>query len=455
MANIGSTISGFTALQSFTAKVVYAASGRYGVSRSSSNVTFEVGREYTGASFFKGANRPPKLRILSVFQPLVAGNPNATNDTYVAFQVYDYTLSVFRGPWCRRATINDALTYVDYFVTTIDSFGRKYGNQYTGSGSSVTTFTPTAPTYSRTASLTLSTLGRALTVNAGHNPNTFVLGASLNKMYHFHGFLTIAGYTGTWCFYTISANGTGIGFNHLLDAAPYNSGTYPNVLPYTNKLISEWRYSTLCNITSGLGYTPRIGVSTTGPIKYHGGIEPEIKFPLGVDGINVVETEVWCTYDPNDTANFFLTPLWGPGGNTEESEQGVEGTGAGSYAPAGWYGTSAENSYAYYSGNGTWLPNSYATYEPAASSTEFTYFGPYRSVPIHEVCSAPPEGRPNTGYYDTAAGFNVGTALFSDSALQNYITTIMNGSVYYNQTDGVAFMANSVGNSKIDMTSGC
>jgi hypothetical protein len=72
MANIGSTISGFTALQSFTAKVVYADSDRYGVKGSSSNVTFEVGREYTGANFFKGANRPPKLRKLSVFQPLVA-----------------------------------------------------------------------------------------------------------------------------------------------------------------------------------------------------------------------------------------------------------------------------------------------------------------------------------------------------------------------------------------------
>jgi len=455
MASIGSTISGFTTLQSFTAKVVYAASGRYGVKGSGSNVTFEVGREYTGASFFKGANRPPKLRILSVFQPLVANHPNATNDTYVAFQVYDYTLSVFRGPWCGRATINDALTYVDYFVTTIDSFGRKYGNQHTGSGSSVTTFTPTAPTYSRTASLTLSTLGRALTVNAGHNPNTFVLGAATNKMYHFHGFLTIAGYTGTWCFYTISANGTGTGFNHLLDAAPYNSGTYPNVLPYTNKLISEWRYATLCNITSGLGYTPRIGVSTTGPIKYHGGIEPEIRFPLGVDGINVVETEVWATYDPNDPANFFLTPLWGPGGNTEESEQGVEGTGAGSYAPAGWYGTSVENSYKYYNGDGTWALNTYDTYEPAANSTEFTYFGFYQTMDPLTVCSAPPEGPPQVGYYDTAEGFNVSTTLYSDSALQNPITSILGNRLYYNQTDGGTFMANSAGNGRIDMKFKC
>jgi hypothetical protein len=452
MANLGRTISDVNTLQSFTAKVVYAASDRY--EQTQANVTFQVGREYTGKSFFKGANRPPKLRILSIFQPLVTGNPNATNDTYVAFQVYDYTLSVFRGPWCKRANVNDAWTYVDYFVTTIDSFGRKYGNQYTGSGSSVTTFTATAPTYSRTAELTLTTVGRALTVNAGHNPNTFVLGGSTNKMYHFHGFLTIAGYTGTWCFYSISANGTGIGFNHLLDAAPYNSGTYPNVLPYTNKLTSEWRLAPFCNITS-LGYSPRIRISNTGPIKYHGGIEPEIKFPLGVDGINVVETEVWATYDPNDAANFFLTPLWGPGGDTQESEQGVEGTGAGSYAPAGWYGTSAENSYAYYSGNGTWLPNTYATYEPAAVSTEFTYFGFYQSMDPLVVCSVPHEGPPQVGYYDAAAGFSPNTTLYSDSALQNPITTISANRLYYNQTDGVTFMANSDGNGRIDMRFKC
>lgn len=447
MANLGRKITSINTLNNFTAKVVYAASDRYGTTQF--NQTFQVGYEYTGANFFKGLNRPPKLRILSVFQPLISGQPNATNDTYVAFQVYDYTISAWRGPWCRRAQANDPWTYVDYFVTTIDSFGRKYGNYYTGTGSSSSDSAFTAPTalFVDRTSLYLTTLGRSITVIGGHNPSTFVLSAASNKMYHFHGFLTLAGYTGTWCFYSISANGNALGFNHLLDAAPYNTGTYPNVLPYTNKFNSEWRIATVCNITTNLGYTPRISMGNTGlgPIKYHGSIEPEIKFPLGVDGINVVETEVWCTYDPNDTANFFLTPLWGPGGNTEESEQGVEGTGAGSYAPAGWYGTSAENSYAYYSGDGTWLPNTYATYTPAPSSTEFTYFGFYQSLDPLTVCSAPPEGPPITGYYETASGFVTSTQIFSDSALQNPIGNFAPSRLYYNQSNGVVFSGDPQG----------
>ena len=108
MANLGRKISNINTLTSFTAKVVYAASERYGATQS--NVTFTVGREYTGPNFFKGLNRPPKLRILSIFQPLVGGSPNATNDTYVAFQIYDYGSSVWRGPYCKRKDVNSNLT---------------------------------------------------------------------------------------------------------------------------------------------------------------------------------------------------------------------------------------------------------------------------------------------------------------------------------------------------------
>jgi hypothetical protein len=260
-------------------------------------------------------------------------------------------------------------------------------------------------------------------------------------MYHFHGFLTLAGYSGTWCFYSISANGTGIGFNHLLDVAPYNSGTYPNVSPYTNKFTSEWRLAPLCNITS-LGYSPRIRLNNTGigPIKAYFGQDPGSAFPGGVDNVNVFEVEVWCTYDPGSAANFFLTPLWSPGGSTEESEQGVEGTQAANYAPAGWYGTSAENSYAYWDGLGSWTPNTYATYQGGgASSTEFNYFGSYQSLDPLVVCSTIPEGLAMTGYYDSSAGFNMMTQLFSDSALQNPISTFAPNRFYYNQTDGVSF----------------
>jgi hypothetical protein len=458
MANLGRKVATINTSNSFTARVVYAASDRYETTQF--NQTFQVGYEYTGANFFKGLNRPPKLRILSVFQPWITtgGNtgPNASNDTYVAFQVYDYTLNAWRGPWCKRANVNDAWTYVDYFVTTIDSFGRKYGNYYTGTGSSFTTFSAPTALFSQSTSLYLTTLGRSITAIGGHNPNIFTMGGSTNKMYHFHGFLTLAGYSGTWCFYSISANGTGIGFNHLLDVAPYNSGTYPNVSPYTNKFTSEWRLAPLCNITS-LGYSPRIRIASTGlgPVKAYFGQDPGSAFPGGVDNVNVFEAEVWCTYDPGSAANFFLTPLWRPGGSTEESEQGVEGTQAAEYAPAGWYGTSAENSYAYWDGLGSWTPNTYATYQPAAVSTEFTYFGFYQSMDPLVVCSAPPEGPPKVGYYDAAAGFNVSTTLFSDSALQTPISTISANRLYYNQTDGITFMANGSGNSRIDMTFKC
>jgi hypothetical protein len=384
MANLGRTITSLNTLNDFTSKVVYAASDRYGTTQF--NQTFQVGYEYRGANFFKGSNRPPKLRILSVFQPLIGGQPNPTNDTYVAFQMYDYTLSVWRGPWCKRANVNDAWTYVDYFITTVDSFGRKYGNYYTGTGSSSTTFTAPTALFSATASLYLSTLGRSITAIAGHNPSAFIVGGGTNKMYHFHGFLTLNGYNGTWCFYSISANGTGIGFNHLLDSTPYNTGTYPNVLPYTNKLTSEWRFATFCNISS-LGYSPRIRMADTGlgPIKYYQGNNPGDAFPVNA----VDETEVWCEYNPEDTANFFLTPLWSPGGSTEESEQGVEGTEAANYAPEGWYGTSAEDSYQYWDGS-SWDPYSYATYSTGPIYDVYTISGPW-PTPM-DACMNGPKG---------------------------------------------------------------
>lgn len=452
MANLGRTISGVNTLSDFTAKVVYAASDRYGTTQF--NQTFQAGKEYTGVNFFKGLNRPPKLRILSIFQPLISGQVNATNDTYVAFQVYDYTLSAWRGPWCRRAQANDSWTYVDYFVTTIDSFGRKYGNYYTGTGSSVSTFTPPTALFVNKTNLYLTTLGRSITVIGGHSPSTFVLSAASNKMYHFHGFLTLDGYTGTWCFYSISANGNALGFNHLLDAAPYNTGTYPNVLPYTNKFSSEWRIATVCNITTNLGYTPRISMGNTGlgPIKYHNGPVPETAFPGGINGVDLFDKEVWCTYDPGNPATFFLTPLWGGGSTTEESEQGVEGTGAGSYAEAGWYGTSAEDSYAYWNGS-SWVPNTYSTYSSAPSSTEFTYFGWYQSLDPISVCTSPPEGPPNTAYYETASGFGPMTQLFYDSALQSPIGNFAPSRLYYNQSNNVVFRGDPQG--RVEFTFKC
>jgi hypothetical protein len=214
-----------------------------------------------------------------------------------------------------------------------------------------------------------------------------LLGGSDNKTFHFHGFLTLAGYTGTWCFYSIAANGTGVDFYHLLDKAPYNTGIYPNVSPYTNKLKSEWRYATFCNIDN-LSYTPRIRLADTGlgPIKYYQGPVPGDAFPVNA----VFETQVWCEYNPEDTANFFLTPIWSPGGSTEESEQGVEGTEAANYAPEGWYGTSAEDSYQYWDGS-SWDPYSYATYSTGPIYDMYTIYGPPWPTPM-DACMNGPKG---------------------------------------------------------------
>lgn len=397
MGNLGTKLYNIQTLNSFTTKVIYAASKRYGATQA--NVTFTVGREYTGVSFFKNLSRPPKLRILNIIQPLIsAGTPNAINDTYVAFQVYDYTLSAWRGPSCKRNSVNDALTYVDYFLTTIDLFGRKYGNYYTGSGSQNTSFSASGITvnfYDR-RSLYVSNLGRSITAVAGHNPSAWLLGGSDNKTFHFHGFLTLAGYTGTWCFYSIAANGTGVDFYHLLDKAPYNTGIYPNVSPYTNKLKSEWRYATFCNIDN-LSYTPRIRLADTGlgPIKYYQGPVPGDAFPVNA----VFETDVWCEYNPEDTANFFLTPLWSPGGSAEESEQGVAGTGAENYAPEGWYGTSVEHSYQYWTGS-AWDPFSYATYSTTPTLNTYNISGPW-PTPM-DACGNGPKDRNPIEVYATS-----------------------------------------------------
>jgi len=437
MANLGRKINNINSLSSFTAKVVYAASDRYGATQS--NVTFTVGYEYTGPTFYKGLNRPPKLRILSVFQPLVGGNPNATNDTYVAFQIYDYTLNVFRGPWCKRKSANSSWTYVDYFVTTIDAFGRKYGNQYTGTGSSSTTFTAPSASFSTSASLYLGNLGANITTVAGHNPSIFTLAGNTNKTFHFHGFLTLAGYTGTWCFYSIAANGSGLGFNHLLDAAPYNTGTYPNVLPATSKLTSEWRHATFCSLDQ-IGYNPRIRINSTGlgPVKYYQGSDPGIAFPANA----VFETEVWCTYDPGTPATFFITPLWAPGGTEAESALGVEETGAASYAPAGWYGTSAENSYAYWDGAGNW--SGYATYGGGVTYNEYGITGPFAEP--NEACQIGPGGRRGSVFAESFTG--MGDKLYEDSTGSTPFNAVP-GMWYYSMDNNFSFTVDP-GNGIVD-----
>ena len=122
------------------------------------------------------------------------------------------------------------------------------------------------------------------------------------------------------------------------------------------------------------------------------------------------DKEVWCTYDPGDPATFFLTPLWGGGDTTEESEQGVEGTGAGSYAPAGWYGTSAEDSYQYWDGS-SWDPYSYATYSTVVYDV-YTISGPW-PTPM-DACMNGPKGNMNREVYSPSFT-TTGDLLFMDS----------------------------------------
>jgi hypothetical protein len=217
---------------------------------------------------------------------------------------------------------------------------------------------------------------------------------------------------GMWCFYSISANGQGVGFNHLLDTAPYNTNTYPNLLPNTNKFSSEWRVTTICNIFNGIGYNPRININNTslGPIKYYPGPDPGNAFPVN----NVFPTEVWCEYDPGSPANFFSTTLWGPGGDEWESAQGVAGSGADQYAPAGWYGTSAENSYAYWDGFGNW--SGYATYGGGTSYTKFLLLGPFGDPEM--ACSETADRvEYNTVFTDNVStGPTTGKTVYGDSA---------------------------------------
>lgn len=414
MANLGRTINGVDTLANgFTARVVYDSSDRYGGPQA--NQEFIAGYEYVGVNFFKDQNRPPRLRILLVFQPLINGNPNSNNDTYVAFQIYDYDLNVFRGPFCKTNNINN-LTYVDYFVTTIDSFGRKYGNIFTGNGSTyINSFNPPTVTFSTRASLYLATLESSVTIAAGHEPSTFILGGPNNQTFHFHGFITLVGYNGTWCFYSIAANGTGLGFYHLLDEAPYNSNTYPYLLPYTSKLTSEWRYATFCNL-SNISYTPRVRPVTLGNIKYYDGQVPEQNFPINQ---NIQTVDVWCDSNAQSANDFFQRILWSPGSDDVESALGVEGTPAANHAPAGWYGTSVENSYAYYNGNGTWQQNSYNTYTPVQSTEITLYFiGNNFETDMAAACLIGQGGTLRTVYINSTDSItSVNTLVYDDANL--------------------------------------
>jgi hypothetical protein len=369
MSYISNKISGLTTLSNFTAKVIQDNSPqRYG-NTTSQSIVFTVGREYRGPNIDKRGSRPPRLRILSVFRPLINGNPNSDNDTYVAFSVFDHSLGVFRGPSCRRTQLDAQIVYNDFYVTTIDKFGKNYGNLFTGLGSSESAFTAPQANFSTALSATVG--GVTLTVNAGHYTGCFMLGGRNNTSLDFNGFFALSGLNGKYCFYTIGDNGSRRQFRNTVENSQYTSNIYPYLTPVTNKYTSEWRCAPICSLDDA-GYTPLIrpgsGISSGGQIKYKAtSANPSFDFD---NDISIIPVYVWTNYDGNDWVPFYAGKLFANGGG----EQGASG-----YAPAGYYGLYNLTVYGYWDGNGNW--SQVTDYGGGGgggfNALEFQFKGPY------------------------------------------------------------------------------
>ncbi len=405
MSYISNKVSGLTVLNTFTAKVIQDNSpNRYG-NQTYKSVTFTRGTEYIGPNIFKDLNRPPKLRILSIFRPLINGNPNANNDTYVAFSVYDYTLNTFRGPWCRRSNVNDPWTYVDFYVTTIDKFGKNYGNLFTAdNGASTSSFTAPTATYQSTLNTTMG--GLTLTVSSGHYTGCFMFGGPNNTSIDFNGFFTLSGLNGSYCFYTIANSGIVKTFRNTIEDNAYLSDTYPYLTPVTSKYESEWRCSPICSIDNA-SYQPLIrpgnGISSGGQIKYKAtSVNPSFDFD---NDIAIMPVYVWTNYNGNEWVPFYTGKIFADGG-------GVQGTSG--YAPAGYYGLYNFTVYGYWDGNGNWSQvTDYGS--PPVQFTKYIIYGDYpdpmsacdnMGAPMYEVYIDPAGPTPD----------NPGVVLYGDSA---------------------------------------
>lgn len=366
MSYISNKISGIQTQSTFTTKVIQDNSPKRYSNTSFKNQTFTVGYEYTGINLFKGQNRPPKLRILSIFKPLITGYPNGNNDTYVAFSVYDYTLGRFRGPACGRLTPDSQIVYNDYYVTTIDKFGKNYGNVFTSdSGSSVTTFTAPSASFSSTLQTTL-TSGLSLTITNGHYTGCFTLASVNNTTIDFNGFFRLASHNGTYCFYTVGENGIAKEFRHTKNDNAYTSNTPPYYTPATSKFNSEWRCSPICNLNK-VGYSPLVRPLNRGGIRYlfSENPNPANDFNSGLGAV----TDVWVQADYTEWLPFF-------GGKLFSSEGGEQGFGG--YAPAGYYAISDQTYYAYWDGNGNW--GGYSDYNSGGGGgnwVKYQFLGPY------------------------------------------------------------------------------
>lgn len=367
MSYISNKISGLQTQSTFTARVIQDNSPKRYANTTFKNQTFTVGYEYTGINLYKGSNRPPKLRILSIFRPLINGNPNAINDTYVAFSIYDYTLGRFRGSVCGRPSPDSQIVYNDYYVTTIDKFGKNYGNVFTSdSGSSVTTFTAPSANFSTTLQTTL-TSGVSVTISNGHYTGCYTFAGPNNTTIDFNGFLRLSSHNGTYCFYTIAENGSPKEFRNTANSNTYTSNTPPYYTPPTNKFVSEWRCSPICNLDNA-GYTPLVRPLNRGGIKYLGFDNPD-----PASGFNTgqgVVTDVWVQFD-GGWDQFFSGKLFANGGG----EQGVSG-----YAPSGYYAITDQTYYAQWDNGGYWVtaPSDYAAGGGGGGNyVKYRFLGPF------------------------------------------------------------------------------
>lgn len=406
MSYVSNKIGSLSTQSTFTAKVIQDSSKRY-ANTSGADVVFTVGYEYTGVSIYKGSSRPPKLRILSIFKPVLSktGQVNSNNDTYVAFSVYDYSLGRFRGPACRRSTVGSAIGYNDFYVTTIDKFGKNYGNLFTGQGSSTSTFTAPSVSYAATLQVQLKS-GVNVTISSGHYTGCYTLAGPNNTTLDFNGFFSLSGLSGTYCFYTIADNGSPKEFRNTPDSIKYTANTYPYLLPKTNKYVSEWRCSPICNLDD-VGYSPLVRPNIVGPIKY---VLPANPDPASGFNNGTTETrDIWVTADWSDYLSFFSGPIY-----ADQSGSGVQGEYG--YAAAGYYGPTSDNYYAYWDGTGNWGGLISYGGGGGADYQKFQFLGPFFD-PMSACDEMGERIEYFEGYVDVnqSATPNIGQTVFSDA----------------------------------------
>ncbi len=359
-------ISNFQKPTTFTAKVVME--GVFAKTRvKETNFTFTVGYEYIGSNITKGSSRPPKMRILGLFTPLVNGQPNATNDTYVIFQNYDYNLNRFRGPYCGAATKNQITqgTPLDFYIATIDKFGKNYGDSFSGIDGGVSgNFTPPTINYTVATNITYGNSG-GLPINtkAGHLNGVFKLpnGDTID----FHGFLTVSGYSGTWGLYSLKSNGSLKTFDATATRGTlFKSGVYPYVTPLTGKSTNEWRYMPICAQTlAGLNYFPLSNAGQNFGLRYS-----ESSNPIEVTYNGLLPVDLYTSNLPSSDQELFNQT----GRFLYSDEQGV------SLAPSGYYATTTN--YSYYdstTGNFSGAIAMSGGGGGGFNGTEYLFLGPY------------------------------------------------------------------------------